>query len=646
PLMMDGVLVVQIGAEGGALAGFDPKTGKRLWATCEDKVGYQSPLPYQNDGKRGVLAAGSKKLVFVDPASGKSVWEHEHGGGGARGVASLTPVPAGKDRLFLAHKDEASTAIELARGEDGVTFKSLWEGRSIRNSYNVPVYHDGHVYAYSSRFLTCVDVTTGEPRWRSREPGDGFLILVDGHLVIVTKKGSVHVAKLSTEGYEEVASVDVLDDLAWAHPGFADGHIYVRGLGELAKVAIRRGAVATADEEDELDELVQGTEFGRFLSEVEAAGDKASVVQKFMASQKEFPIIEGDNLVHFVYHGEAEDVAVAGDIFGARQERAMRRVAGTNLFYYSTELEPDARSNYVFIRDYAGMTDPKNDRKTTTKVYTDEMEMSFSGEELEMSWFAMPKWKMAGHLAGGEPGRAGKIESREFESTILAEKKPDDEGTEEEVKPKIEFDVYVPPGYERGSERYPVAYIHSGKDARERGMVREMLDHNIGKDVKPVIAVFINFEPRFGQQGYDRMVVEELIPHVDKAFRTLAAAENRAHYGVGFGGFQALMCAFMHPEAGTKVAAQSPFLFGGMLMGLKASIPEAKKRQMDVYLDWGKYDLRNPHENWDMGEANRDFAKRLKKKGFEIAGGEVHDGTGWSSWRNRVDRVFMALFPA
>ena len=28
-----------------------------------------------------------------------------------------------------------------------------------------------------------------------------------------------------------------------------------------------------------------------------------------------------------------------------------------------------------------------------------------------------------------------------------------------------------------------------------------------------------------------------------------------------------------------------------------------------------------------------------------VTGGEVHDSGGWSSWRNRTDRVLETLFP-
>jgi hypothetical protein len=46
-----------------------------------------------------------------------------------------------------------------------------------------------------------------------------------------------------------------------------------------------------------------------------------------------------------------------------------------------------------------------------------------------------------------------------------------------------------------------------------------------------------------------------------------------------------------------------------------------------------------------MVDASRKLAAKLRRQGIEVAGGEVHDGTGWPSWRNRTDRLFEALFP-
>ncbi|MEM7357416.1 MAG: PQQ-binding-like beta-propeller repeat protein, partial [Acidobacteriota bacterium] len=372
PILEDGMLILELGGEGSAIAGFDPATGEKKWSAASDAIGYQVPVPMTLGGKRLILGAGETKLFGVDAKSGEVFWEWAHGGGGGRGAHSMTPVPVGKDKIFLAHQDNASKVITLGESEPngesetpGIAFDALWETRSIRNSYNVPVVHDGHVYAFSSRFLTCVDAATGEAKWRSREPGDGFLIVAGGRLVIVTKNGGLHIAEASPEGYNEIAALPIFEDQSWTAPSFAGGSIYARSFGELARLDFTAGTLETHIEI--ASRGVQDSTFGKFLARVEAAADseKAGIVDAFLDEQKSFPIVEGDRLVHFVYRG-ASDVAVAGDPFGARQEQPMTQVPGTDLFYHSVELEPDSRISYLFIKDYEEEVDPRNPRRTTT----------------------------------------------------------------------------------------------------------------------------------------------------------------------------------------------------------------------------------------------------------------------------------------
>lgn len=633
PVFLDGVVVVQMNSEKAAVAGFDPKTGKKLWSAGADGTNYQSPIQYPWDGKTRVLAACNKSLFAVDASSGDIIWEQEHQGGGARGLMSLTAVPAGVDRLFLPYKDESSSLLQLIREEDGVSSKHEWEDRSIRNSYNVPVYHDGHVYAFSSRFLTCVDVETGKSKWKARKPGDGFLILVDGQLVIITKEGSLHIVKATPEKYEEIASLPVFEDLAWAHPSYSDGSIYVRSLDAIARVDIVPNAPTEPGSgmKTASNDAKGKSKFHAFLAEASAAKNKQAVVDKFVAAQKEFPIVEESGWVHFVYKGEGKDLAVAGDMFGARQERPMTRLADTDFFYHSMPLEPDARLNYLFMRDYDEILDPRNDRKTFSMMLTKEMEMSFSGVPLELSWFSMPKWKKPSHLAETEAAHKGRVDTNGFESEIL--------GT------RVVFDVYVPYGHDTSETRYPVAYIHAGQAAQAHGRMTESLDHLCGTKIRPTIAVFIKHMHRGPIEPYADMLAKELIPMVDAKYRTEKSPKARASVGLGFAGVTAFAWALKSPDVVENVASQSPFIFDFAKGSLDQLIEDHSANPLTIYLDWGKYDFRNPHEAWDIGQTASEFAGTLKKKGFKMHGGQVHDGTGWSSWMNRYDAMFGALFP-
>jgi enterochelin esterase-like enzyme len=528
----------------------------------------------------------------------------------------------------LTFKEDTSALFTLDASGDKVEPKLAWESKSLRNSYNVPVYHRDHIYGYSSRFLTCVDAKTGEQKWRSREPGDGFTILVGDHLVILTKNGGVHAARATPQGYEEAGSVEVFDgDLAWSPPAFSGGSVYARGLAEIARVNFRPASDDVAHK-DQVDS-VPGKRFAAFLREVEKAADKKAAVDQFMGTVDRFPLVEEPDVVHFLYRGPASDVAVAGDLIGARQERAMTKVAGTDLFYYSTRLEPEARTSYAFFVDYEYTPDPRNPRKVQTAVFNKDMNMSFTGEPLEMSWVGMPRWREPEHLR--EPsGTRGRIESHELESEAL--------------EAQTTVDVYLPPGYDEGDERYPVVYVFGGTAARTHGRLPDSLDNLIGKNIRPVIVVFIN-DGAFRKPNYAALFGDELIPFIDSKYRTIASREGRMVFGAGFAAFDSLVCLVKYPQLAANVGLQSPFMMDFML-GQIEPLPSADEHPMRFYVDWARYDLRNPHEAWDMGESGKLYAKKLKEHGYVlVGGGEALDGTGWPSWRNRTDAVFQSFFP-
>lgn len=46
-----------------------------------------------------------------------------------------------------------------------------------------------------------------------------------------------------------------------------------------------------------------------------------------------------------------------------------------------------------------------------------------------------------------------------------------------------------------------------------------------------------------------------------------------------------------------------------------------------------------------MGDKTRELAETLQKSGCKVVAVEANDGTGFSSWRNQNDKLFMILFP-
>ncbi|MGH9867930.1 MAG: PQQ-binding-like beta-propeller repeat protein [Candidatus Polarisedimenticolia bacterium] len=618
PILIDNVLVVEIGAgPGKTVAGFHPDDGRLLWSAGDDTIAYQSPIAATIGGKLQAVAAGKKTILGLDAKSGAVLWSFAHASDD--GGESTIPVPAGEGRFLLMNKSDSSTMIQVSRDPAGAwKVAPLWTANSIKGTYAMPVYHEGHLYGMTNRIFTCVDAATGETKWRSRETGDGFPILVGSHMVIMAKLGTLIVAEPSPQEYRELMRLDLFQEHAWSGVVWADGHLYTRSMAQLARVDLAAGAP------EAVPMKTAASTFGRFLDEVKAAPDKGSVIDAFLAKQTSFPIVEDTGAVHFVYRGAASDVGIVGDMIGFT-ENSMTRVPGTDLFYYSTRLEPNAAITYGFIVDYAKATaDPRNPRPG-------------SGRFGDVSWLAMPAWEEPDYSEGAGAARPGRLETVDYVSTAQ-------EGLKRTAQ------VYLPAGYEAGAgRRYPVVYVHDGKEALEKGDMKNVLDHLIGRRVEPVIAVFVIPDPNNARRDlnqidlYVEMLVKDLVPLIDGRYSTIAEAAGRATVGAAAGANAALQGGLKRSDVFSRVGAQSVMMRRSS--EFDPVVGQAEERPLVIYLEWGTYHLRAPNETLDMPKANRQLWERLRQNGYRPAGGEVPEGFGWKSWRAHTGDMLAALFP-
>jgi enterochelin esterase-like enzyme/outer membrane protein assembly factor BamB len=619
PIVQGEILVLETGGtKTNAISGFDKNSGKLLWAAGTDTVNYQSPIFASIAGQTHLLFAGNKYIYGLDHRSGKKFWEFNH----KSQNQSFTPVVTASNRIMLMGNNE-SMLVEVNKEGDNFQTRELWKSREIKQTLTPTVYHDGYLYGYSGFFLTCVNAATGERVWRSRPPGDGFVILVDGYLVILTKTGELHIAAASPTGYEEKANLKLFDGLTWTPPSFAEGRIYARSLQEIASVEIGPVTQLLAVTRTAPQPHAPNSAFAQSLRKIENAADKNSAIEALMKAQTSFPIIEDNKLAHFVYRGQAEDMAIMGDMFDLGQQVQMFRVPDTDLYYYTIEVEPDARLNYRFFKNFEQpMIDPLNS-------------VNAGGFLGRFSELAMPKFKRPAHL-DMPVGARGTIDSLQFESKVIAGSRV--------------LQIYLPNGYANSGKRYPVVYVNYGQQALRMGKMANTLDNLIGKTIEPVVAVFIhapnstNEYARALREQYAQMVTQEIVPFIDAQYRTLAKPEARAFMGADEGGYAAFYAAFKYPGTFAHVGGQSSHMMPSEADPLKNMInAAAKKPELNIYMDWGTYDYRSAG-NYNWTEYNSAFAKWLEEKGYKINGGQVHDGFDWASWRSRTDRVLETFF--
>jgi hypothetical protein len=256
------------------------------------------------------------------------------------------------------------------------------------------------------------------------------------------------------------------------------------------------------------------------------------------------------------------------------------------------------------------------------------------GEPMEVSWFAMPEWPGRTRDATGAPAPRGRLEKVEVALTPPGE---DAEAVTATVQ------VWLPPGYEDTDLRYPVVFVHD-EHARELGRWVETLDRVVGRSVEPLIVAFVE-PPRM--RGYIPAFAAELAPAIDARFRTRGDREGRANVGMGFWSHDAAIATFENPDRFGRLGLQSHFAVDEMISGLLEAMGDTRASSVPlrIYLEWGRWDLWSPHEEFSFRESSREVWDLLRGRGWEPMGGEVWDSSDFASWANRTDVLLESLFP-
>jgi len=135
--------------------------------------------------------------------------------------------------------------------------------------------------------------------------------------------------------------------------------------------------------------------------------------------------------------------------------------------------------------------------------------------------------------------------------------------------------VYLPPSYDQAGDRYPVIYwLHGFGQTALWGINGSLwipslpmcMDRIIAEGSPECIVVMIDGFTRFGgaqylnspaNGAYEDYIISELIPYIDRTYRTKPDRDHRGVDGKSSGGYGALVLAMRHPRHVSAVASHS-----------------------------------------------------------------------------------------
>lgn len=149
----------------------------------------------------------------------------------------------------------------------------------------------------------------------------------------------------------------------------------------------------------------------------------------------------------------------------------------------------------------------------------------------------------------------------------------------------LAYALYLPDGYATGERRYPLLLLLHGLGGSDAdwpgaGDIAATLDRLIAEGaVPPLIVVmpdggdgwYVDSADIGGPGNFESAIADDLLAHVDAAYRTTGDRAGRLVAGLSMGGYGALRLAFFHPDRFAAAASLSGAVFPDLAASTEVS---------------------------------------------------------------------------
>jgi enterochelin esterase-like enzyme len=219
---------------------------------------------------------------------------------------------------------------------------------------------------------------------------------------------------------------------------------------------------------------------------------------------------------------------------------------------------------------------------------------------------------------------------------------------------KRRLHVYTPPGYETGSDTYPVLYLFHGAGDNDAtwtslGRAHFIADNLLAqRKTKPMIVVMTDGHASTANparvstnmiarnvEAFSDDLLKDVMPWIESLYRVKANRDNRAIIGLSMGGGQSLSIGLKHHELFAWVGGMSSFLPNAERL-IGEVFPESKSDLKLLWIACGKEDR--------LIDNARQFSSSLKEKNIPHEFKESAGNHTWPVWRRYLGEFMPLLF--
>jgi len=226
PLVVDGKVIVTLGSEAEKnLAAWDVASGDMVWRSGDYKSSYASPVVATLAGRRQIVAVQQDAVCGYDVASGEELWSFPIGNPQSN---CASPLVVEDTVITSSGYGYGTHRIEISAVDDGFEATELWFSKKLKAKFADMVVNEGYLYGLNDGRLVCLELKSGDLKWRGSNYGHGQILGVGKHMILQGERGSVFFLEMTPEGEKVIQEIEALDHRTWNHPALAGRILLIR----------------------------------------------------------------------------------------------------------------------------------------------------------------------------------------------------------------------------------------------------------------------------------------------------------------------------------------------------------------------------------------------------------------------------------
>jgi len=243
PLAYKDTVICTVGGPGQAVMAFRQSDGEIVWRGGNFLFGNAPPVLIDVEGQPQLAVVGGATVNGMDPDTGELLWAVPHDPGND---LNMTAGLWGDNNILFVSSGyrSGSQAIRLSRNDAVTRAEEVWFSSRTQLMFLNTIRLGNWVYGtegmFGPKFMTAVNVETGEQAWRERGFGHASMVYADGKFLIMDEDGDLVLALMSPERIQILGRTPVFDTLSWTVPTLAGTKLYARDRQKIVAFELGR----------------------------------------------------------------------------------------------------------------------------------------------------------------------------------------------------------------------------------------------------------------------------------------------------------------------------------------------------------------------------------------------------------------------